>query len=311
MYRIIGGDSKQYGPVSADEMREWIRLGRAAASTLAQRVGEAEWIPLANMPEFADDFAGAAGTSNGDQGPVAPGADPGFTPLPGATAASGAWGGPALDAPPDPDQLAAEAIARSPGLDIGRALGRGWELLTADFWAVVGVTALNLLVLACANSVMVGIVVAGPIFGGLQWYLLKRVRGEQALLSDSFAGFTTGFLQLMLGYIVISLLGTLGLILCLLPGIYLLVAWQFALLLTIEKKMDFWPAMEVSRKVITREWWSFFAFAIVGWLLNLVGALCCVVGFFVTMPWTLLAMVCLYEDRFGPVKTERPALSPG
>jgi hypothetical protein len=53
MYKIIGADQKQYGPVSADELRQWIAEGRANAQTLIQAEGQPDWRPLSSFPEFA------------------------------------------------------------------------------------------------------------------------------------------------------------------------------------------------------------------------------------------------------------------
>src|SRR5204863_4961168 len=53
MYKIIGADGKQYGPVSADELRQWIATGRANAATLAQIEGMTDWKPLSSFPEFS------------------------------------------------------------------------------------------------------------------------------------------------------------------------------------------------------------------------------------------------------------------
>lgn len=53
MYKIIGADQKQYGPVSADEMRQWLAEGRVNAQTLVQAEGQADWRPLSSFPEFA------------------------------------------------------------------------------------------------------------------------------------------------------------------------------------------------------------------------------------------------------------------
>lgn len=53
MYKIIGADQKQYGPVSADEMRQWIAEGRVNAQTLIQAEGQTDWRPLSSFPEFA------------------------------------------------------------------------------------------------------------------------------------------------------------------------------------------------------------------------------------------------------------------
>ena len=54
MYKIIGADQKQYGPVSADEVRQWIAEGRANAQTLIQAEGSTEWRPLSSFAEFAN-----------------------------------------------------------------------------------------------------------------------------------------------------------------------------------------------------------------------------------------------------------------
>lgn len=53
MYKIIGGDQKEYGPITADQIAQWIREGRVAAHTQARLEGTEEWKPLSSFPEFA------------------------------------------------------------------------------------------------------------------------------------------------------------------------------------------------------------------------------------------------------------------
>lgn len=53
MYRILGGDRKEYGPVTAAQVREWIAQRRANAQTMVQGEGSSEWRPLGTFPEFA------------------------------------------------------------------------------------------------------------------------------------------------------------------------------------------------------------------------------------------------------------------
>jgi hypothetical protein len=53
MYKIVGGDQREYGPVTSDQVREWIASGRANGQTLAAFEG-APWKPLSTFPEFAD-----------------------------------------------------------------------------------------------------------------------------------------------------------------------------------------------------------------------------------------------------------------
>lgn len=63
MYKIIGADKKEYGPVSTEQLREWIQQGRVSAQTLAQAEGQTDWRPIIAFPEFADVIGAAPGTS--------------------------------------------------------------------------------------------------------------------------------------------------------------------------------------------------------------------------------------------------------
>lgn len=62
-YTVIGGDQKQYGPVTDQQLREWIRDGRVNARSQAIAEGDVEWRPLSAFPEFAD-LLGAGATSS-------------------------------------------------------------------------------------------------------------------------------------------------------------------------------------------------------------------------------------------------------
>ena len=53
-YKLLAADQKEYGPVSADQVRQWIAQGRANARTQLQAAGSGAWKPLAEFPEFAD-----------------------------------------------------------------------------------------------------------------------------------------------------------------------------------------------------------------------------------------------------------------
>ena len=62
MYKILGTDNKEYGPVSADQLRQWIREGRANRSTLIQAEGATSWKPLSLFPEFSATLGSAPPT---------------------------------------------------------------------------------------------------------------------------------------------------------------------------------------------------------------------------------------------------------
>ena len=56
MYKIVGVDGQQYGPVNAEEIRRWIAGNRVKAQTLAQMEGASEWKPLGSFSEFAPEL---------------------------------------------------------------------------------------------------------------------------------------------------------------------------------------------------------------------------------------------------------------
>jgi len=53
MYKILGTDNKEYGPVPAEQLRQWILQGRANRNTLVQAEGATSWKPLSLFPEFS------------------------------------------------------------------------------------------------------------------------------------------------------------------------------------------------------------------------------------------------------------------
>jgi uncharacterized membrane protein len=90
---------------------------------------------------------------------------------------------------------------------------------------------------------------------------------------------------------------------------------MFTLPLVIDRGLDFWPAMELSMRVVKRHWWLFFGFVLVNFLVVLLGAAVCLVGVFIAQPLVLGAMAYAYEDIFGDrpaePKTSPPPTAPG
>jgi len=57
MYLIIGGDGKEYGPISGADLRRWVAEGRLSAQSMVKAESDAEFRTLSTFPEFADVFA--------------------------------------------------------------------------------------------------------------------------------------------------------------------------------------------------------------------------------------------------------------
>jgi len=235
--------------------------------------------------------------------------------------------GSAASPPPgsDAEAMAEQILSRDYDLNIRSCVTRGWNLLRSNFWPFVGITALVVALMGFATSIggdslrhMVApgasstqltsgfaMLVWGPLAGGLYLYLLKKMRGEKATVETVFSGFSHHFLHLFLGGFISGLLILLGFYLVL-PGIYLTIAWLFTLPLIADKEMDFWAAMELSRKVVTKHWFKFLGFGLICLLLMFAGALVFGVGLLVAIPWVLGAMMYAYEDVFGAVRQSSP-----
>jgi hypothetical protein len=70
MYKIIGADGKEYGPISAEGLRQWIAEGRANGQTKVQVEGSIEWKRLEELPEFST--APGGGNVPLPAGPIGP-----------------------------------------------------------------------------------------------------------------------------------------------------------------------------------------------------------------------------------------------
>ena len=297
MYKIIGSDLKEYGPSTAGELHQWVREGRADGRTLVRAEGATDWRPLASFPELAIALAGS--------------------PLAGTPALIG------TGAP-----LPANVADRDYDLDIWSCIRRAWELMKANFGPMIGISLLVFLAMGGLNQlidlpardamndavkgqftahgamlIIVTTLIDMPFrtlfLAGLFRYYLKLIRNEPAEIGDAFSGFTLAPGRLILLAYVQSLLVLAGFCLCLLPGIYLGVAWAFSLILVIDKNLGFWEAMELSRKVVTRHWFIILGLVLVNSLISISGIVACCVGVFVTAPIGLCSLVYAYEDIFG------------
>lgn len=52
MYKIIGADGKEYGPVSAEQLRDWMRQGRVSPQTSVRPESGGDWQSLTSYPEL-------------------------------------------------------------------------------------------------------------------------------------------------------------------------------------------------------------------------------------------------------------------
>ena len=303
MYTIIGGDGNEYGPVTAGQVRQWIAEGRANLQTKVRPLGTEGWREIGELAEFsggpAASATGAGGSGEGGAARAAPGESTVTWGAGGAAgAASGAGGAPGAPAGP---------------LDIGFCYERAWSLLKANFWPLVGAYTLVTVIGIGIGFIPIVGMVAGLLLvnvilnAGLYVFILKLIRGEKAGINDLFEGFRRAPVTIFLACWTMFLLGALGLLLLILPGIYLLVSWTFGLAIAVDRPgTGSWECLETSRLAIRGQWWRIFGMGLLGLVFLFIGALALGVGFLIAAPFVLAALLYAYEDL-----VTRPLGAPG
>ena len=141
-------------------------------------------------------------------------------------------------------------------------------------------------------------IVSLPMSIALLVMAMRHANGKSVSAGEIFRHFgTTG--SLFLAYLMQIILIMVGLALLVLPGIYLMFAYMYALPLVLEKKMGPWHALETSRKALTKVWFRFFGLLWLIMLINTAGVLTLGIAWIWTIPWSILAMALVYQKIFG------------
>ena len=196
-------------------------------------------------------------------------------------------GSPAPTAPPP--YVARTGLTARPGAWIGA----GWDMVKAD----MGNYVLIALVFVALNA-LVPVILQGPLMAGFHFYCIKRLLGRQTEFADLFKGFNF-FVPALVAFVVIMLFTCVGTMLCVIPGLVVAAMYKFTYLFIVDKRMDFWPAMQASHNVVRNDYFGFTMFLILMFLINLLGVLCCVVGVLVTIPLSFAAITVAYNELVG------------
>jgi len=155
-------------------------------------------------------------------------------------------------------------------------------------WAIIGWVASQLLL----------IFITTPLTAGLYMIAIKHsvgapIRAEQVV--KYFDKALPLFLTTLLMYVFIIL----GLALFVLPGIYLMVAFMFAIPLVVEKDMSPMQALSTSRKAIHHKWFNFLGLGFLVMVVIIIGMIALLIGLVWAIPVISLAYALAYRDTFG------------
>jgi uncharacterized membrane protein len=275
MYLIIGGDGKEYGPVPASQVRAWVRAGRANDQTRVKAAGSDTWTSIADVPELSGDPMAAP--------PV--GGFPGVSPAPGPLSAV-------------------------------RCYERSFHLVKTGLPATLGVGFVTVcflgsaMLLEYAGLYYVTPLLAGPIVGGIYYFILQRMRGLPAGPGTLLSGFSRAFVPLALLGILDSVIGALityfpmvapvWASLIVVPlGVYLGVCFSFSQMVAVDRQVSAGEAVMASWRMAGSQWWRVFGLLLLGIPFVLLGIAALGVGLLVAFPLIYTANLYAYEDLSG------------
>ncbi len=187
-------------------------------------------------------------------------------------------------------------------INVQEYIGQAWNMFKEHVGEFVGFTLIIFVASALSSRIFAGSIVisaaASSFYAGYAIAAFRILTGQPFEFADFFKGFNY-FLPLFLAGLAMGFLVLTGLALLVIPGIYLAVCYMFTTFLIIDYRMEFWQAMETSRKIITKHWFAFFGFTFVLFLVNLLGVLALGIGILVSIPVTACASAIAYKEIMG------------
>lgn len=168
----------------------------------------------------------------------------------------------------------------------------------AKNWLMVMVAYLiySAIISISSTTVIVGLVLAGPMAYGLCRLTVNRVKGQGEVdLGDLFKGFTDNFTQSFLLGLLQSLFIFLWSLLFVIPGIIKAYSYSMAFyIMQDDPSKDWKTCLDESRAMMDGHKWQLFCldFSFIGWMI--LGALCCGIGTIFVMPYQCTARANFY-----------------
>jgi uncharacterized membrane protein len=146
---------------------------------------------------------------------------------------------------------------------------------------------------------MIYLMLTGAFFtGGMHRSALKQLRGGKVEIRDLFSGGSSYF-SILLYSILGAILTTIGMMLCIVPGLLVGGALFFSAPLIVERRLGPVEAMKTSYELTKKNIWMFTLFAFVVSLIAQAGSYACYIGLLATIPLMFTISAVAYRDLFG------------
>jgi hypothetical protein len=219
-----------------------------------------------------------------------------------------------------------EALSRGYDFQVGALISESWRLVASSKGILIGGFLLYYAAIMLVNTVLgfvlslvglepgednlvgmftsqfaigiLGSVLTYPLLAGLMLVGIRRAAGQEINFNQIFLAFNNPIPVIITG-ILMSVMVYAGMLLLLLPGIYLAFAYTLALPLVLERGLSPWQALETSRKAISQHWFKVFGWAMLLGLIILLSAIPLGIGLVWTMPMWMISTGILYRTIFG------------
>jgi len=197
-----------------------------------------------------------------------------------------------------------QIVSKKLHFDIGEYFSRGWEIFQAN----MGLFTLgSLAYLVITTFFPEAAIISAPLVAGFFIVAQKVERGEEKVeFKQFFKGFDQ-FADLLIASILSTIITIIGLIFCVLPGIYFMIAFSFYIPFVVFLKMDAIDSLKASLKVVNDNFIGVSVFMLALVALNVAGILFCGIGLLITLPLTFTITYAAFMDIIEQAEVE-PAL---
>ncbi|MCK5698680.1 MAG: glycerophosphodiester phosphodiesterase [Candidatus Aenigmarchaeota archaeon] len=179
--------------------------------------------------------------------------------------------------------------------DFEDVIGEGLKLFRKQYVAII-----IAMIIAAFGSIF--IITAPPLFFGLYLMGVKMAKGETVEVKDVFRGFDY-FLVSWVLVIVAAITIMIGFIFFVIPGILLIILFQYAIPIAISEKLGAIDSLKKSYRIGRDNFWFTVILAIALWIIKAAGG-AIVVGGLITFPFSIVCL-CVATLRLTKGKKDK------
>jgi TM2 domain-containing membrane protein YozV len=180
----------------------------------------------------------------------------------------------------------------------------GWQIFRQQLIAFIGyiifIAFINFTLQQFPYSVSAptAFLINPPLTAGIFVVAFKVLQNKSTNFIDIFQGFQN-WGDFVIASFLIGVFITVGILLFVIPGIYLSVSYIFVFPIIVDREFSFSEAMKASRKIINKHWFGWFAFSFFLLVCNIIGGLLFGFGWLITGPISICATAVAYQQVVG------------